>query len=150
MNKYFTLFIIALIALLGCEQDSICIDATTPSMIIRFYDINNPTETKAVELDSIWVEGKNQYIKNVTTDSIAIFLDINENETLYNFSSENIVDKINFTYNRNDVFVGRSCGYKTIYENLQIGSETNNWIKNIEIINTIIENDTAAQVYIFH
>ena len=150
MKKYITILILTIIVLAGCEQDSICIDPTTPNLIIRFYDFENPDETKAIQLDSIWAEGKQQYIKDVTSDSVAIFLDINENFTQYNFSSETAVDKINFEYNRKDVFVGRSCGYKTIFEDFQIGSATNNWIKEIEIINTIIDNDTAAQVYIFH
>lgn len=150
MKKYFFIIIISIIAFTSCEQDSICIDATTPPLVIRFYDFENPDETKTVAFDSIWAEGKEQYIKSVTLDSVAIYLDINENFTLYNFSSENVVDKINFEYNRNNIFIGRSCGYKTIYEDFQIGSQTNNWIKNIEIIKTTIDNDTIAQVHIFH
>lgn len=150
MRKYISIITLFIIALASCEQDSICIDPTTPSMVIRFYDFENPDEFKQVTLDSIWVEGKNQYIKNTTLDSVAIFLDINENFTLYNFSSEEVVDQINFGYNRNEIYVGRACGYKTNYEDLQITSETNNWIKSIEIINTTIDNDTTAQVHIFH
>ena len=150
MKKYITLLILSIIILAGCEQDSICIDPTTPNLIIRFYDFENPDETKAIQLDSIWAEGKQQYIKDVTSDSVAIFLDINENFTQYNFSSESVVDKINFEYNRKDVFVGRSCGYKTNFENLTIDSTTNNWIKAYNINTTIIDNDTTAHINIYH
>jgi len=150
MKKYITVIIIAIISFISCEQDSICIDATTPNLVIRFYDFDNRSETKSVLLDSVWAENKELYIKNVTQDSIAIPLDLNENFTLYSLGANALVDQIKFNYNRKDIFVGRSCGYKTIYEDLNIETATSNWIKEIEIINTIINNDTAAQVYIFH
>lgn len=150
MKKYITIIIIAILSFISCEQDSICIDATTPNLVIRFYDFDNPSETKSVLLDSVWAEDKGLYFKNVTQDSIAIPLDLNKNFTLYNLGANDLVDQIKFNYNRKDIFVGRSCGYKTIYEELNIETATSNWIKEIEIINTIIDNDTAAQVYIFH
>ena len=150
MKKYITVIIMAIVSFISCEQDSICIDATTPNLVIRFYDFDNRSETKSVLLDSVWVENKGLYIKNATQDSIAIPLDLNENFTLYNLGAYALADQIKLNYNRKDVFIGRSCGYKTIYEDLIIESPTNNWIKEIEIINTIINNDTAAQVYIFH
>jgi len=150
MKKYITVIIIAIISLISCEQDSICIDATTPSLVIRFNDFDNRSEIKSVLLDSVWAEDKNLYLKNKSLDSIAIPLDLNNNSTLYYFGANAVVDQINLNYNRKDIFVGRSCGYKTIYEDLNIKSITNNWIKEIEIINTIINNDTAAQVIIFH
>jgi hypothetical protein len=150
MKKYIIVIIMAIISFISCEQDSICIDATTPNLVIRFYDFDNRSETKSVLLDSVWAENKGLYIINESADSIAVPLDLNENLTLYNLGSNALVDQIKLNYNRKDIFVGRSCGYKTIYEDLNIESTENNWIKEIEIINTIIDNDTAAQVYIFH
>ena len=140
----------AIISFISCEQDSICIDPTTPNLVIRFYDFDNRSETKSVLLDSVWAENKGLYIINQSADSIAVPLDLNENLTLYNLGSNALVDQIKFNYTRKDIFVGRACGYKTIYEDLNIESTENNWIKEIEIINTLIDNDTAAQVYIFH
>lgn len=150
MKKYLSLIIISIIAITSCEQDSICIDATTPSLTIRFYDYNDKDEIKSINLDSVWAEDKSLYLQNVSLDSLSIPLDLNENFTIYNLGATALVDQINFNYTRKDVFVGRSCGYKTVFENLEITNNTNNWIKEIEIINTIIDNDTAAQVYIFH
>jgi len=150
MKKYISVIIIAIISFISCEQDSICIDATTPNLVIRLYDFDNRSETKTILLDSVWAEDKGLYIIKETTDSIAIPLDLNNNFTSYNLGSNALVDQIKINYNRKDVYVGRSCGYKTIYEDINIESASNNWIKEIEIINTIINNDTAAQVYIFH
>jgi len=150
MKKYISVILIAIIAFTSCEQDSICIDATTPSLLIRFNDIDDVDEYKSITLDTIWAADKEVYATNQTVDSIYIPLDINENFTVYNFNSDDLIDQIKLAYTRNDVYVGRACGYKIIYEDLQLESNTNNWIKNIEINYTTIDNDTTAQVTIFH
>ena len=59
------------------------------------------------------------------------------------------IDEISFNYNRNDIFVSRSCGYKTIFENLSIQT-SNNWIKDNLINNSTIENETSAHINIYH
>ena len=141
----------SIFAIISCEKDDICIENTTPNLIIRFYDNDNQTETKQIVLDSVWANNKENIYKNETIDSIIVLpLDLSQNNTLFKFSSNSSEDEINFTYDRNDIFVSRSCGYKTIFENLQIDSNSSNWIKNISINNTIIENDTAAHITIFH
>ena len=151
MKKYITIIIFSIFAILSCEKDDICIENTTPNLIIRFYDNDNQTEAKQIVLDSVWANNKENIYKNETIDSIIVLpLDLSQNNTLFKFSSNSIEDEINFTYDRNDIFVSRSCGYKTIFENLQIDSNSTNWIKNISINNTIIENDTAAHITIFH
>ena len=152
MRKYITIIILSIFTILSCEKDDICIEATTPSLIITFYNNETQTELKQVLLDSVWsidLYGIEKY-KNISTDSIAIPLDLDKNETTYIIENNSVKDTIKFIYDRNDVFVSRSCGYKTIFENLQIDNNTSNWIKNISINNTIIENDTEAHITIFH
>jgi len=149
MKKYIIIIIVSFLAILSCEKDDICIDATTPSIIIRFYNNDIQTDVKKVSELTVWADGKDSIYVKQSLDSIIIPLDLNQNNTLYKFTSNSIEDEINFTYTRNDVFVSRSCGYKTIFENLQIDSNTTNWIKNISINNTTIENDTAAHITIF-
>jgi len=150
MKKYIITIMFSIFAIISCEKDDICIENTTPNLIIRFYDNDNQTETKQIVLDSVWANNKENIYKNETLDSIILPLDLSQNNTLFKFSSNSSEDEINFTYDRNDIFVSRSCGYKTIFENLQIESNSSNWIKNISINNTIIENDTAAHITIFH
>jgi len=150
MKKYITLVIVAFITFLSCEKDDICIDPITPNLVIRFNDFDNPAEFKEVSNLTVWANGKDSLYENKTLDSISIPLDINEDFTVYKLSADEIVDDIHYVYSRNDVFVSRSCGYKINYHNLEIESNSNNWIKNIEINNITIDNDTAAQVTIFH
>jgi len=150
MRKITTLIIIAIITFISCEKDDICIDPTTPNLVIRFNDFENPKDFKKVSKLTVWANGKDSLYINQTLDSIAIPLDINTNFTIFKLSADEIVDDIHFTYSREDIYVGRSCGFKTNYHNLQIEDNTTNWIKNIEINNITIDNDTAAQVTIFH
>tara|TARA_B100000508_G_C11311568_1_gene204911 strand:- start:109 stop:561 length:453 start_codon:yes stop_codon:yes gene_type:complete len=150
MKKIIPLVIILSITFFSCEKDDICIDDTTPNLIIKFNNDTIQTEKKLVPSLTVWVEGKDSLYVNKSLDSIVIPLDLTQNNTLYNFSSNDIVDQINFSFNRKDTFVSRSCGYKTIFENLQIESATSLWIKNITITNSTIENETAAHITIFH
>ncbi len=152
MKKYITIIIVSFLAILSCEKDDICIEATTPSLIIRFYDNNIQTDLKKVLLDSVWSIDRNgiEQYKGVSIDSITIPLNLNENSTTYIIENNSVKDTIKFNYDRDDVFVSRSCGYKTTFKNLQIESNSTNWIKNININYTTIENDTAAHITIFH
>ncbi len=152
MNKHLTLFTVFLIGLLSCEKDDICIEDTTPKLVIRFYDDTNRTELKQLAISYIWAVDKDSIstYSGITIDSIAIPLNLSENITKYVIESDAIKDTIEFSYSRNDIFVSRSCGYKTIFENLVIDRNTVQWIKDTEIINSTIENDTAAHINIYH
>ena len=150
MRKYLILLFILSFTLINCEKDDICIETTTPKLIVVFYNDAIPEAKKSVTSLTVSADGKENIYENKSLDSIAIPLDLTQNSTLYKFKSGAMIDSIKFTYDRKDVFVSRSCGYKTIFENLQIASRTANWIKNDNIINTTIDNETAAHLTIFH
>jgi len=139
-----------LFSILSCEKDDICIEAVTPNLIIRFYDIDDSTLLKEIEIDSLWVDGMDNLYKNVKSDSILVPIDLTKDNTLFKISSNNLEDNFNFTYTRKDVFVSRSCGYKTIFEDLKLESNTSNILKEVNIINSTIDNETAAHITILH
>lgn len=154
MKKYIFLFI-TFFTLFSCENDSICIDPITPYLVIRFKDYEDQSEYKKVQLDSVWADGKELFLENQSIDTLAIPLDLNNDFTLYKFAAlidedTSKIDAIKFAYSRKDIFVGRSCGFKTNFENFEIESNTNNWIKEIEVLQTIIDNDTIEAITIFH
>lgn len=150
MKKIYFLIIITAFTILACEQDDICIEETTPFLLIRFNNNDNQNEYKSVLLDSVRVIDKELYAANTTLDSLYIPLNINENFTTYEIASNGLVDEMKVNYTRTSVFIGRACGYKTIFEDFQLENTTTNWIKNIEINNNIIDNDTIAAITIFH
>ena len=47
IKKISVLIFLIAVLFLGCERDDICAEATatTPHLIMRFYDVNNPEET---------------------------------------------------------------------------------------------------------
>ncbi|MBI9041464.1 DUF6452 family protein [Lutibacter sp.] len=149
MKKYSIVLVILLLVFSNCEKDDICIEATTPNLIIRFYDTNNPETIKAVSSLTVAANEKEDIYTNVSLDSIIIPLNLAENSTTYKFKSGTKTDEIIFNYERKDVFVSRSCGYKTIFENLTVQT-TNEWITNYIINNSTIENETNAHINIYH
>ena len=150
MKKYITLLILLSFTLINCEKDDICVEPITPKLIIVFYSDSIPANNKKVDSLTVWAEDNVNVYENKFVDSIAIPLDIIQNSTIYQLKSGTKIDTLNFTYDRKDVFVSRSCGYKTIFENFQIESRTANWIKNDTIKNSTIDNETAAHLTIFH
>ncbi|MCK0190265.1 DUF6452 family protein [Arenibacter sp. F20364] len=168
------LFIITFIGFVACEKDDICIDGNTPLLVIRFYDVDNPTELKKVSKFRIVGIGQNTTVTTVSdrtdSDSIAIPLKVAENRTGFYFinnssdveatnsEGETItveggdLDTLYLNYTRIDKFVSRACGYIANYEDVSsdLKMETDNWIKDIEIVTPLVENSTAAHVKIFH
>ena len=175
--KSFPLFIVTLV-LLGCEKDDICAESTptTPRLIIRFYDNINQESTKTVtdvvayglNEDNTVVILNNQFV--ATTDSLILPLQTDKNSTRivlhkdYSIddngtpdTNDDIVlgnpDVITISYEREDVYVSRACGYKTVFNNISFSLEndSDNWILGSEIApNTNVTNETSAHVKIFH
>ncbi len=139
-----------LLGINSCEKDDFCIESITPKLTLRFYDFENSTALKPPENMYVWAIDKDSIFKEVALDSIYIPLNLSDIITSYVLENNSILDTLEVAYTPHDVFVSRSCGYKTIFEDFQVLRVTNNWIKEIEIINTIIENDTAAHIRILH
>lgn len=149
MKKYSLLLFLFVIAFSNCEKDDICVEATTPMLIIKFYDYTNPENSKLVNSLTVWANEKDNLYNNEQLDSIVIPLNLNENYTLYKFQSGSDIDSVNIAYERKDIFVSRSCGYKTVFENLTIET-TDTWIKDYLINNSTIENETNTHINIYH
>lgn len=176
--KYLKSLVFAVIALslainLSCEKDDICAEttATTPHLIIKFFDVNIPADTKAVSGLSVIGEGLAEgyeVVYNTTKDSIILPLRFQDENVLTttrfelkkntNFDTDtntetaSNTDIIEVSYTPKFVYVSRACGYKSIFENAQITIEadTENWIFNYDIINSTIENEKAAHINIYH
>lgn len=152
-----SLFILLLVSLFtSCEKDDFCIEPVTPNLIIRFYDASNTSDTKSVSELHVWPEGRDNIYTDVVTDSIAIPLDVNNNQTIYNLSKGTTQDVLTIDYEVEEVFVSRSCGFKAIFNNVTI-STTNNWIVSLSTDSvtstttiTTIEDESAAHVQISH
>ena len=159
MKKYLFLLIVFLF-IASCEKDDICIDPTTPHLIIRFYNKDDTSKVKAVTNLKVSVKNSLDDIIDIgsvaTTDSIALPLNVDIDTTKVYLTknvsetSPGIEDVFDVNYNRDEVFVSRSCGYKTVYNNVNATNTTNDWIQNISFVSTKINNENQAHLTIFH
>ncbi|MCF4102769.1 DUF6452 family protein [Gillisia sp. M10.2A] len=152
---------------LGCQRDDICSETTqtTSRLVLSFYDADNVNvlkappnmNVKATDNDSLLFETINQ-------NNIAIPLKTDGNSTEYEFiinaeeeddepSVDINSDIVQFTYARSEEYISRACSYKVVYSNLNavLTSEPNsNWIKNIVIEESNIEDETTTHISIYH
>jgi hypothetical protein len=167
--KFSLILLFGLTIFLGCEKDDICVDADTPLLIIRFYDIENPMEFKVVPGLRVVGIGNGEPVdtftdRSSTLDSIAIPLKTTDISTMFSFiidsedddSGEETgkSDTLQFLYETEEVFKDRACGFIVNYDNLSTSftPSIENWIQEIEIIKTsvMIEEEVTAHVKIFH
>ncbi len=167
--KILTILFVAITALISCEKDDICIEEITPYFIVRFYDADNPEFYKKVvdikvELGGIdgFYEDDGLTIK-AFTDSIAVPVKVTEDLTKFKLTvvqideDDNLIeneDIFELNYTRENVYVSRSCGYKTLYYdvNMDLKDDEDNWIKTIvpteDPLNIV--NQDSAHVKIYH
>ncbi len=162
MTNKIILLLIILLCLNGCTRDDICSEETptTPLLIIVFKDIDNPVNGKNVSNLTINADYANdvEVFKGSNTDSIAIPLRTAADSARFRFSSENDqgtftnIDLLSFSYQRQDIYVNRACGFKTTYTDLgfELNTDANNWILNLEIENQTVEDETKAHITILH
>lgn len=166
MRKLKLFFILALIAnsFWGCEKDDICEagTATTPRMIIEFYDDNNPTVKKNVNNLGVVADGFTEGILFNAVSKIEVPLKTTEDITKFSFilDANNVdpdlrnTDNIEINYTRSDVFISRACGYKTLFtlnnpNGIILSPDSDNWIQEIVIQKYNILNEDEIHVKIF-
>lgn len=177
-TKFITPIIIIIALVFSCEKDDICAEETqtTPQLVIRFYDVNDTDETQTVlgllayGLDDMNIPFGFQNEGVSTRDSIAIPLpldtntfsfvlhedyEVDDNDTPDDTTDDTVLgnpDTITVTYEPEDVFVSRACGFKTVYNNITftVTPDAENWIANSEIVINNVENQNAAHVQVFH
>lgn len=148
----------------SCEKDDICIDETTPRLILEFYDISNPSNLKNVVNLKIKGVGQTDDLGTYNAVSkIELPLDITQDTTQYSLilnstsSTGANEDFLQFNYTRQNVFVSRACGYKTIFELNAFPSgvvKTDTaipdgfWIQDINILTTNIETENETHIKI--
>jgi len=130
MKKIILLVFVIALSFSGCEKDDIC-DAdtvTTPRLVISFYDVNNPSELKEVTDLTIIGEGMTEGVTYesstlINGSTVSIPLKTDADATTFSFilnygsTTATLVneDVLKFTYVRENVFVSRACGFKTVY-----------------------------------
>lgn len=151
MKKIFLILSFVLLITTSCEKDDFCLkNPVTPNLVLRFYDDANRETLKKPASLYIWAEGKDTIFKNVTIDSVFIPLNSMATETVYNFSTGNIVNQFTIKYTPKEEYVSRSCGYRVLFNDVTFSSDSK-WFKDFTPATlTTIDNQNAAHVQIYH
>ncbi len=162
MIKKTILLVVVILSLNGCTKDDICPGdtPTTPLLIITFKNILNPLLAKTATKLTIETDEAtpNVLVTNISTDSIGIPLRTGADTVRYRFIKNSgepneVVDIYEFRYERLDTYVNRACGFKTTYQELTARKEDDgiiNWILNLNILKTTVEDETEAHITILH
>ena len=163
MKKLFLLLLISFF-FSGCEKDDICDanTATTPKVVIEFYDIANPTTLKNVVNLGVIAPGFTNGFGFANTSSIKVPLKTFQDSSVLYFiqngsaepTSDDNSDEVTFNYTRKTEFVSRACGYKTLYtldatNPVTVTPDANNWILNVIVSQPNIENENETHVKIY-
>ncbi|MVO10907.1 hypothetical protein GOQ30_17180 [Flavobacterium sp. TP390] len=162
------LIILVLLSFWNCEKDDLCAESTptTPRVVIEFYDAVNPDVAKSVtNLKYFEVNDADEGISDTLTTAsgtkILIPLKTFQNENTVRFKlilngsdddvSNDITDFVRFNYSKEDIYISRACGYKTIFElNATDGFEkTTNWIQVGGIVDYSVTNENETHVKIY-
>lgn len=183
MKKIFVFIAVILFLFLSCEKDDICDNstATTSRLVIQFFDFNNRAVAKNVTNLKVTGEGAltpivfnasaTDELKFLTSAStISIPLKTNSDQVKYTFilnantGGTPSSDIIIFNYGRNNEYVSRACGFKTIFDFSKRPAGTNAftlngnrtppfgspaWIRDIEIIQPNRNNEKETHVKIY-
>jgi len=175
MKKFLNILIVVIaFSFSSCEKDDICANSTptTPRLVINFYDRENPDLQKNVSnLTAKAVGEENPIIFNTTLNAefpyyangntISLPLRLNAEETVYELTQNageatlTNTDKIIINYTKREIYVSRACGYKT---NFRLNAENpiqrpiddaSEWINNLIVLTTNIENENETHVSIY-
>jgi hypothetical protein len=177
MKKIIAALLLVSFFLASCEKDDICDPSTetTSRVVIQFFDKNNISLTEAVTNlkivgDGIDTELLNPQGKQVWNDTIVyIPLRVNEDSTKYELTLNandgdilnDLTDILEINYTRNNIYISRACGFKTEFNlfgdplkdpfvlNNTPDTVTGNWIKNIQVIQSTVNNENEAHIKIF-
>jgi len=164
MNHKLFLFILLLVSFSSCEKDDICAKGTpvTPRIIIEFYDAAQPTVVKNVIQLGVIEPNLTSGLAFTGVSKIQVPLKTNQNSTILRFiqngsdtnASNDNIDILTFNYQRVDEYVSRACGFKTLFylnetNPITLTADSNNWIQNIQVQQTNIENENEVHVKIY-
>lgn len=162
--KKIIMLLCLVMAFSGCEKDDICVDEITPQLVVEFYDISNPTVLKNVVNLKVTADGMTDALNTFNgVSKIRLPLKTNEDITRYrlllnsNSSTAFNEDILEFNYTRENVYVSRACGFKTVFELnstngillSDIATPDGLWIQdtNLQTNSIVTENEVHLKIY---
>ncbi|WP_422859380.1 DUF6452 family protein [Flagellimonas sp. S174] len=152
----------------SCERDDICVDADTPLLVLGFFDSEDTTLAKDVPTFRVLETILNTEINTIdggtsSLDSIGVPLRTDTVTTSFALITNSAtdadtgeetgnIDTLTITYTTREDFVSRGCGFIINFDELdvQLTTDSENWIQDLSIQQQTIENSNNVHVKIFH
>jgi hypothetical protein len=178
MKKIIAFLLILGFASSSCEPDDICdpTTPTTPRMLIQFYDISNPSIQKKVTNLKVIGEGMTvgvvltpeatgdaKYLANGNSILLPLKTDADlvKYKFILNSGNKNPLltneDNFEFKYTRENIYVSRACGFKTVFtldqnnpfKHTDSTPADQKWVKYVlvEKLNITYENETIIKIF---
>ncbi|MFY8096644.1 MAG: DUF6452 family protein, partial [Flavobacterium sp.] len=164
MKKIIGLLLITVV-FSSCEKDDVCAETTptTPKVVIEFFDATNASDTpKNVTNLKITAANFTSSIIYNGTNKIKVPLKTFQDNSVLSFTlngsvdptSDDNPDEITFNYSRIESYISRACGFKTTFlldttTPILLTPDIANWIQNIVVVKSNIENENETHVKIY-
>jgi hypothetical protein len=164
--KHIVFILTTFILFSSCEKDDICdpSTATTPNLVVEFYDYSQPTLTKNVV--NLQVTGVGEAAAFATFNGVSKIktpLKTIEDSTKFSLklnsasTTSSNEDFLQFNYSRSNIYVSRACGYKTVFQLNEVNPVQQTdaaiadtfWIKDIDIQTNAITNQNEVHIKIY-
>ncbi|MFO7719317.1 MAG: DUF6452 family protein [Gillisia sp.] len=170
MKYVFFSLALGLVLFTSCQRDDICPQSTvtTPQLNISFFDFEERDIPKPPANLRVKLSGTDSILLNrVNIAEIRIPLRTNQNFTEYDFILNAAVldttgvdptgnpDRVLFAYARNEIYINRACSYKVNFVDLNVDLQPEQdanafWIREINVAEKTIENETNTHIFIYH
>lgn len=161
---------LGLVLITSCQRDDICPESTdtTPQLRISFFDFEERDIPKPPANLRVQLSGTDSILLNrVNVADIRIPLRTDQNLTQYDFILNAAVldptdidttgnpDRVLFAYARDEIYINRACSYKVNFIDLNVDLQPEQdastfWIKEINLAEETIENETDTHIFIYH
>lgn len=171
MKKLSALLAVFLFVLVvsGCERDDVCPGdtPTTPRLILEFYNNDVTTSLKAFTMLDIREIDSEDTLRYTNASRIEVPLRTDTDSCTWIFTinpeaddpSQTRTDTLTFSYSRENLYVSRACGFKTVFTLNngaglppaivhQPANPLERWMRSVIIDNYFIELETNAHLRI--
>jgi len=164
-----TFFFGIILLLSSCESTGICTEPVTPKLMIGFSELDNlgnpvdiipPDNLKIYgtknDIDIIIEGTEPQYLYPdfSQTDGdkhVALVFDVNRDNLTYIFKYDgDIFDTLKIKYTRNNRYINKNCGYKTIFHDVELEYYSEHAIDTVILLTETIDYDTEQHIKIFN
>ena len=161
-------FLGTILLLNSCDSTGICTKPVTPKLMIGFSkldnlgnpkDIDPPKDLKIYGIKDgveIFIDGTEpQYLYPDLTQTdedkrVALIFDVNRDSLTYIFKFDSGNDTLKMKYIRNNRYVNKDCGYKTVFNNVELEYYSTHVIDSIALLTETIDYDTEQHIQLFN